>query len=249
VQFDPEMQPCDSAGACVTNFVTDAGVIVNYVCVNGLCKRSDGGVPTTTDGGLDAGCTTRETACGDGRDNDCDNLVDCADPDCNLVACDDRNACTTGETCSMNLCRGGTVTMCTNTTNLCQAGTGTCNMQTGACAFAPVNDGTSCGAVASMRCCTGMCINTTNNAAHCGGCGLACSNGQSCTPVNLSSCVTQEPADTSGRCGCSAGTCPSGSGGSQACTNGVCRPAVSTQCAPGEIVGDGGVTCGGFCRY
>ena len=66
VQFDPESQPCDSAGQCS----------VGFTCVlepggdGGICKSgsSDGGVVPMNDGGtmMDGGstCTARETVCG-----------------------------------------------------------------------------------------------------------------------------------------------------------------------------------------
>ena len=244
VQFDPETQPCDSQMACLTNVITDGGVI-NYVCVDNRCRRSDGGV-TTDAGAGDGGCTPTETVCGDGRDNDCDTFVDCADPDCNNSRCDDRNACTTGETCASNMCRNGTAVVCSNTTNPCRANAGACDTLTGACSFAPLADGTLCGAVTATRCCAGTCINTTVNPGNCGGCGLSCTSGQTCQAINMSGCITPEPIDTSARCTCAAGVaCPPG----QTCTNGLCKPTLASQCAAGQVVGDAGIACGGFCRY
>jgi hypothetical protein len=50
----------------------------------------------------------RETSCGDGFDNDCDGLVDCADPDCRNTAC---NAF--GMKCTNNALSTNTCTVCT----------------------------------------------------------------------------------------------------------------------------------------
>src|SRR3990167_8713163 len=99
VQFDPESQPCDSANQC----------LAGYLCSDaGLCKASDAGMVVDA-GGTDAStCTTRETLCGDSNDNDCDGQRDCFDTDCMGQACDDRDLCTTGETCSGGTCLRGT---------------------------------------------------------------------------------------------------------------------------------------------
>ncbi len=43
---------------------------------------SDGGVDANTDAFVCPGRHTREDGCGDGIDDDCDGLTDCADPDC-----------------------------------------------------------------------------------------------------------------------------------------------------------------------
>lgn len=245
VQFDPEAQPCDSAGQCS----------LGYSCVldpggdGGVCKSNDGGV--TTDAGASDGsvCDAREIACGDGRDNDCDNTTDCADSDCTGVTCDDRDACTTGEVCTGGSCPRGTPVVCNNP-GTCQQQTGSCDMTSGRCLYGSLPDGTACGAGQASRCCSGTCINTTLNGTHCGGCGITCSAQQVCQPIDSSGCVPPEPANTSGRCTCTGtATCPNG----QTCTNGVCYPALAQQCAPGQGVSisssaDGG-TCGFFCRY
>jgi len=233
VHFDPESQPCDSAGEC----------LAGYLCSDaGLCKATDGG----TDGGGSDGsaCVTRETACGDRLDNDCDGQTDCADSDCGGVACDDRDACTTGETCSGGSCPRGSPVVCTST-NPCQTAAGSCEAGTGRCIFASLADGTACGAGQAARCCAGTCINTTINTTNCGGCGLACATGQSCQSIDQSGCIATEPMNTSGRCTCATGVpCPGG----QTCTNGRCVPQAATQCAPGQSLADAGL-CTGYCRY
>lgn len=238
VQFDPETQPCDSAGACQPG----------YACSDaGLCAASDAGV--TDGGGLDGStCTAHETNCADGRDEDCDNLTDCADPDCAAQRCDDHDACTTGETCTAGGCGRGTALVCNTPPSPCQAQNGTCTA--GGCTYPPRADGTSCGAAASDRCCTGTCINMTLNGTNCGGCGLSCATGQMCQPINQSACGL-EPINTSGRCSCTVtAPCPGGQTGVQTCgPDGSCKPTTPTQCAPGQSVGDGGLTCGTYCHY
>jgi hypothetical protein len=236
--FDPETQPCDSAGECAPRYsCSDAG----------LCHFTDAGV-TPDAGGLDgAVCIAHETNCTDGKDDDCDNLTDCLDPDCNGLRCDDKNVCTTGETCIMNACRG---TVCNTPPNRCQAATGSCTA-TG-CVYAPLADGTSCGAASASRCCTGNCVDLTLTPTNCGGCGLACSAGQVCQSVNQeTTCLPLPPTDTSARCSCNTtALCPGGQDGGQTCaSNGFCRPVSATQCAPGQSVDDGGASCGLYCRY
>ena len=249
VQFDPEAQPCDSAGQCSVGFscVPDPGGD------GGVCKSNDGGTVTPDAGQPDAStCSARETLCGDMRDNDCDNAIDCADSDCMGVACDDRDSCTTGEVCSGGTCARGTPIVCNNPPNPCQQMSGTCEAGTGRCVYNSLPDGTTCGAGRASRCCSGTCINTTLNGSHCGGCNLGCSSQQVCQPIDSSGCVPAEPANTSGRCTCNVATdagCPNG----QTCTNGVCFPSLATQCAPAQAVAvttsaDGG-TCGFYCRY
>lgn len=241
VQFDPETQPCDSAGLCLDG----------YTCVSvgdgGLCRANDGGVSDA--GSTDAGCVpraARETNCGDGRDDDCDGQVDCVDVDCGGLTCDDHVPCTTGETCSLGTCRGGTQVVCNTPPNGCQASSGSCETSTGACLYASLPDGTLCGGAPSSRCCGGSCKNLTLVSTDCGGCGLSCASGQVCQPINQSACGL-EPIDTSGRCSCNAtAPCPNG----QTCaSNGFCKPTSPAECAPGQSVGDGGLSCETYCRY
>lgn len=234
VQFDPQTQPCDPAGACLSG----------YQCVDGLCLSTDAG-------GVDAGeqdsgsCPAKETNCADGVDDDCDQLTDCADPDCEAQGCDDLNPCTTGNTCAGGSCNRGTPVVCDMPPSPCMAQAGTCEAGTGRCLYASLADGVQCGTAAAARCCGGTCINTTLNTANCGGCGLSCGMGQVCQPINQSTCSI-EPIDTSGRCSCNATTpCPRG----QACTNGFCVPASATQCSPGQSVTTAGVSCTRYCRY
>ncbi|MCB9593281.1 MAG: hypothetical protein H6719_11165 [Sandaracinaceae bacterium] len=63
-----------------------------------LCDPRDGCVlRPDADGG--PGCPATETDCVDGMDDDCDGLIDCADPDCLDAPCDDASACTQGDAC------------------------------------------------------------------------------------------------------------------------------------------------------
>lgn len=194
----------------------------------------------------DGGCAARETLCGDGRDDDCDNQVDCADSDCLGQACDDRNLCTTGETCQANACGGGTMKTCTTPPDNCHVNTGSCVAATGECTYPARADGAACGPNPAQRCCGGACKDISSAATDCGGCGLACASGQTCKSVaNDTGCGL--PANTSGRCTCGTGAaCPM----AQTCSPiGTCRPNGPTTCAQGQLVADAGATCLPYCRY
>ncbi|MEN9800707.1 MAG: hypothetical protein RL653_4404, partial [Pseudomonadota bacterium] len=67
-------QGCNPAG-----FSGDAGILLGFACDSaGSCSCSgNGGLAETADGG--------ETVCNDGKDNDCDGLVDCAETNCQAV--------------------------------------------------------------------------------------------------------------------------------------------------------------------
>lgn len=234
VHFDPETQPCDSAGKCTSGYECgDAGV----------CQATDAGQDA---GGTDAStCAARETGCADGLDNDCDNATDCADTDCGGVQCNDGSLCTTGETCAGGTCGRGTAVPCTTPPNLCHNATGTCEPARG-CVYGRLVDGTLCDGGLASHCCVGACIDTTTTAANCGGCGLSCATSQPCTPIDAGACG--ETAVNSGRCGCDAtAPCPRG----QLCsTSKVCVPALATDdCAPGQSVGPGNLSCPAYCRY
>src|SRR3954470_5548620 len=66
---------CAVSGDCVSG----------YECVDNVCRRSspDAG----EDAGPDAGCVASPEICDDGLDEDCDQLIDCQDPDCDGLAC------------------------------------------------------------------------------------------------------------------------------------------------------------------
>lgn len=220
VAFDPDAQPCDSTGACLPT----------HVCVDGICKSSSSDGGAVADAGANPGT---ETDCANGRDDDGDTQVDCADSDCATKSCSDGDACTTGDVCNAGVCQRGTPMSC-NSPSACQATPGTCDA--GTCVYAPLADGVVCGAGSGgERCCAGACVNITTDSANCGGCGLTCSGGQTCQDVS----TTCGPRQTSGRCTC-ASACPTG----QTCGAGVCSPVGDAGCSRNQrAAGDPG------CRY
>lgn len=189
-------------------------------------------------------CALRETACTDGLDDDCDGDVDCADSDCATQPCDDGDPCTVNERCTSGACPRGQAKVCNAPPSSCLAALGTCEAGTGRCLYPSLADATLCGTTATQRCCSGVCVDLTQAASHCGGCGLTCATGRTCVPLDQSSCGN-EPANTSGRCACGTSTdCPNG----QICTMGACAPASANQCAPNQQVPPATV-CATYCRY
>ena len=233
VQFDPESQPCDADRLCLPGYLCGA---------DNKCRSVDGGGGIGDGGGQ---CVARETQCTNGNDDDCDGVTDCADTDCLNAMCNDGDACTVGEACSNGTCRGGSPKQCPAPTDLCLSMTGTCEAGTGRCTYQPRPDGAQCGSTAALRCCNGVCINTTINSSNCGGCGLACGAGQRCQPIDQSTCGV-EPIDTSGRCSCNMTTpCPK----NQTCDiSGYCVPIAASNCATGQMTTTI-PTCQSFCAY
>ncbi len=92
-----------------------------------------------------------EVDCTDGIDNDGDLLIDCADPSCDLLPCNDGLFCNVGETCQASVCAGGTP--------------------------APVDDGVAC-TDDSCDEVNDVIVNTPNN-ANCDD-GLFCNGAETC---------------------------------------------------------------------
>ncbi len=224
----------DRPGACAEGEYCDRSARACLPIPGGL--RADAGVPDA--GGedapslIDAWVAPGEDAgifdafacpaerCGDGDDDDCDGLVDCADPDCASTGCDDGDACTHGDSCRSGVCAGTPIT-CESTecaTRSCN-GSATCTEtpRSGACADdgnACTNDvcasgrcthpsradGTTC---SGGRCCGGGCVDVRSSARHCGVCGVDC--------------------------------------GSRACVAGACRCAANSECV--DFGYGGAATC------
>ncbi|MFO0599711.1 MAG: hypothetical protein U0228_30670 [Myxococcaceae bacterium] len=96
-----EPPSCGDAGACLST-----QTCVNAQCTDARCVGVSCAMGFECDAGACvAGCTpsaSTETACADGRDDDCDGQVDCADSDCAGQACTDD-----GKACSRDVCQGG----------------------------------------------------------------------------------------------------------------------------------------------
>lgn len=146
--------------------------------------------------------------CGDRVDNDCDTLIDCAQPSCATFTCDDGNLCTTLDRCTQGACAGTAVT-CMPQTGQCATG-GSCNPATGACVYTSADAGTPCDDAnpctgpdvclangscngATMGCTTppGPCFAATGVCRADAGCtyapldaGVACNDGNACTTTD-----------------------------------------------------------------
>ena len=226
---------------------TDCNTGLLGACSNGTLKCAAGG-------GLrcepPAGFPTETDSC-DGKDSDCDGIVD---DGCNQAECtsDETRSCYDGAagTAGVAACMAGTQT-CTGgfwggcegqvlpAPEVCNAKDDDCNGQ--------VDDGNLCG---SGRVCTsGVCLPTSCNGenAHCPE-GFSCPSG-TCTAVTCDGATTQDhrcqPPEVcrSGACvdPCSTVTCGPGSacsGGS--CTAGGCA---LTGCIPGQTCVEGSCTC------
>jgi hypothetical protein len=99
----------------------------------------------------DADCDTSPGAiehCYDGRDNDCDGVLDCQDASCEGQVCDDGRFCTTGDTCSGGVC-GGAPRNC-DLGDPCMIYT--CNEDIDSCVQAAKPMGTQCGPTLCYLC-------------------------------------------------------------------------------------------------
>ena len=146
-------------------------------------------------------------------------------------ACDDAGACVPGELCP--------------TDNPCE--TRTCVQF--ACVSTLHDDGTSCGAEASARCCSGNCVDISSDTSHCGGCNTACAPGLDCESISETNTCDIAPEATSGRCRCqfSNAQCPGG----QICRTYTpytdrCVPPSEDNCAGTAVYQNG---CPSFCTY
>ena len=102
---------CASPTACAVGTCLDRECFLrarDAECEPGFyCDLSDGCLPAGDDPDAGPVCDTMEYACADGMDEDCDGLIDCADPDCLDVECDDGSACTDNDACSgSGICAG-----------------------------------------------------------------------------------------------------------------------------------------------
>lgn len=85
--------------------------LINHAHCGG-CDRPCGAGEICSNGSCECATGTREVACEDGMDDDCDSLIDCDDPDCQGMTRSCFGICGTGvETCEANgqwgACDGG----------------------------------------------------------------------------------------------------------------------------------------------
>jgi hypothetical protein len=139
---------CDVADACVAR--ADAGFVggverqtlalragvTYYLVAEGFASFSAG--PYT----LSVVCSGAPEVCDNGVDDDGDGYGDCLDSDCEGRPCDDGDACTRGDICSLGACLAPFDVTCDDrndcTTDSCDPAIG--------CVFAPVLAGSPCAA-------------------------------------------------------------------------------------------------------
>jgi hypothetical protein len=174
---DSRDNDCDGLVDCQDSSCAGQTCGTGKRCSQNVCTcLVDGGVPQAT-----------EALCADGVDNDCDGLIDCADPNC-------AASCATAETnCLDNVDNDGDgKTDCADP-----------DCQHKACAS---------GSAASL-CCGTVCRNLGNDPANCGQCGTTCTSG-TCTPVTTqgkatgacscaagAACPMPDPGRTTQSCG------------------------------------------------
>jgi hypothetical protein len=170
------------------------------LCYRGVCMAPPEDAGSDDGGSDDAGpaCTStsaKEPNCGDGADDDCDGLSDCADPDCadrvcvhttgecsyspkaSGASCNDANDCTLGDHCDGSGHCVGTAITCSNDTGTCGA-VRTCN---GTAACAVMYPGTSTSCDDGSACTYG---DHCDGSGHCAGTAITCSNeGGTCGAV------------------------------------------------------------------
>lgn len=193
-------------GQCLAASVHERCAEREYCDVELGCQVDNTPVDATVDAPTDArddttgdACSATETACGDGRDNDCDGQSDCDDPDCANLACDDGDACTTMDRCGDMGCEG-TAMDCDDsnpcTDDSCSGGVCTNENNTASC-----DDGDACTE------------NDTCSGGSCGGSPRTCNDSNPCTDDSCnpgSGCIHTPRAEHS-TCGtdrrCCGGSC------------------------------------------
>lgn len=201
-------KPCTQSSDCASGICEPVGQPVGLragwtgsVCST-TCTSAGECVPGWTCG-TGSGASTEVCLCSysaevcDGRDNDCDGVVD------NEPATDEQCAATKG------------------TNYVCRSGVCTC----------PVGYSASSGACCptGRTGCNGACVDEENDPSNCGGCGVACLTGDTCTDRT---------------CQCTPdGTCNSD------CEDSCGNPCTGGSCSPTCVCGDGvcDSSCGETC--
>ena len=95
------------SGACGTNVYDECDYTSNATVDGAFAYYWPSVQPYLDPSG---GCTPVPEVCADGNDNDCDTLIDCADPDCatapNCSCSPAGSACTVNSDCCSNSCKG-----------------------------------------------------------------------------------------------------------------------------------------------
>jgi cysteine-rich repeat protein len=286
--YSPNSDPCDDGNKCTTTDKCSAGKCVgsgtlacgdDNVCTDDSCDPGLGCTHTLNTAPCDDGdfCTVGDKCtaggCKPAQWLTCDDgnlcTADACDPKTGCThtpaagGCNDKNACTTGDTCQDGTCVGTGWVSCDDS-NVCT--TDTCLPKTG-CQHVnntvPCNDANAC--TVTDLCANGKCTGSGN---------LACNDGNICTDDSCdpgSGCVyspntvgcNDGNACTDGDT-CGGGTCKPGAGvtcnDGNKCTTDSCDPATGCKYTPitpccgnsqveaGEACDDGNAISGDGCE-
>lgn len=101
--------------SALTDPAPDAPDSLDAIAVNRVYETCDTGSSLPVGASCGGTCQLVETNCADATDNDADGSIDCGDPDCEVQACDDLDACTDSDVCVMGACGGDPVDNCVAT--------------------------------------------------------------------------------------------------------------------------------------
>ena len=260
---------CDDSNVCTTDWCDPTEGCKHS---NNTAPCSDGDACTTGDkcsGGTCGG--TAQLTCND--DNPCTDDSCKAGAGCifvpNSAACEDGNACTTGDVCVQGICTSGSTLDCNGgNTNPCTFAQ--CSPTVGCLAAAPVANGKPCDdktkCTSGDVCASGVCKGAT----------VSCDDSNACTDDSCDATLgclhlpNASPCDDGNTCTegdyCSNGGCFSGAAKScddgSVCTNDSCNPASgcvhtnntvpcddgdactpTSVCGSGVCVGSGAIDC------
>ncbi len=167
--------------------------------------------------------------------NNCGSCASFCDGNCINGACVDLcgNMCTTDQTC----CGGTCTTTTTDMLNCGSCGTVCDTEESNACVagFCKCGTANACDLASGAECCTTGCKYVATDVTNCGGCGIACTIGETCVD---------------GSCGCGGGAACTGG---QGCCNGACVSldsdqycgSCTTSCSAPDTCNGGVCNCNG----
>src|SRR6059036_1909578 len=171
---------------------------------------------------VDADCNPTSNQCTKGVCGSANHKCNCNVPLPNGTACNDNNACTSGETCQNGACGSPTSTVTCTALDQCHVA-GTCDPMSGVCSNPNKANGTAC---------------NDNNACTSG---ETCQNGACGSPTSTVTCTALDQCHVAGTCDPMSGVCsnPNKANGTacndnnactsgETCQNGACGSPTST---------------------
>ncbi len=185
--------------------------------------------------------------------NNCGSCASFCDGNCINGVCVDQcgNMCSTGQTC----CNGTCTTTSDDMLNCGACGSACDTEEANACVNGTCKCGSSnaCDVASGAECCTTSCKYVATDVTNCGGCGIACSIGETCQ--NGSCLCGGNPACTGGQGCCNStcvdltsaqycGSCTSSCGTNEDCYGGSCGCGGAGVVCEGMMPGTPGECCG-----